>query len=74
MHVIKAGKLHWLLLKQNFIVTISYSTDYMVKKRVIQLSSSTDHVATVHICSLCTKDCHSHIGLLGHKTRCSKLL
>ena len=32
--------------------------------------SSSIRPTTTHICVICNKDCHSHIGLFSHKRRC----
>jgi len=42
-----------------------------VKRTRRKESASSERVPTVHICDLCNRDCHSHIGLYSHRRRCA---
>ena len=42
----------------------------IVKRARRKEETTTDSVASIHICSSCGKDCHSRIGLISHRRHC----
>ena len=46
-------------------------TNEAIEKRARRKEKTTAaSAASIHICSSCGKDCHSHIGLIRHRRRC----